>query len=112
MAENQDLNRRLEISMKETLQFANENRELRKNNERKNKAVKIAATLQKENPKEFDRIVYGKPIGKKIDGFFSSVLSMFTPEVTSRSDRLEKIKEELEGERDRQNRLNGNYFSK
>ncbi|MBR0190303.1 MAG: plasmid recombination protein [Clostridia bacterium] len=112
VAENKDLNRRLEISMKETLQFANENRELRKDNERKTQGYRIAAKLQKENPREFDRIVYGKPIGKNLDGFFASVLSMFTPEVTSKSKRLKEIEEEIEDERDRQNRLNGNYYSK
>ena len=73
---------------------------------------RIAAKLQKENPREFDRIVYGKPIGKNLDGFFASVLSMFTPEVTSKSDKLKEIKEELEDEQERQNRLNGNYYSK
>ena len=98
--------------MKETLQFANENRELKKDNERKNKTVKIAATLKKENPKEFDRIVYGKPIGKNIDGFFASVLSMFAPEVTRRSSRLKEIEKELEDERDRQNRLSDNYHGR
>ena len=112
VAENKDLNRRLEISMKETLQFANENRELRKDNERKTQGYRIAAKLQKENPREFDRIVYGKPIGGLMDKFFSSVLSMFTLDVISKSDRLKDIKEELEDEQERQNRLNGNYYSK
>ena len=112
VAENKDLNRRLEISMKETLQYANENRDLRKDNERLKQGYRIAATLQKQNPREFDRIVYGKPIGGLMDKFFSSVLSMFTPEVTSKSKRLKEIEEELENERDRQNRLNGNYYSK
>ena len=48
------------------------------------------ATLQKQNPKEFDRIVYGKPVGRHMDRFFDSVLSMFTPEVTSKSSRLKE----------------------
>ena len=112
VAENKDLNRRLEISMKETLQFANENRELRKDNERKTQGYRIAAALQKQNPREFDRIVYGKPVGGLMDKFFSSVLSMFTLDIISKSDRLKDIKEELEDERDKQNRLNGNYYSK
>lgn len=112
VAENKGLNRRLEISMKETLQFANENRELRKDNERKTQGHRIAVALQKQNPREFDRIVYGKPIGKNLDGFFASVLSMFTPEITGTSRRLKEIEEEIEDERNRQNRLNGNYFSK
>lgn len=112
VAENKDLNRRLEISMKETLQYANENRDLRKDNERKTQGYRIAATLQKQNPREFDRIVYGKPIGKNLDGFFASVLSMFTPEITGTSRRLKEIEKEIEDERNRQNRLNGNYFSK
>ena len=47
-----------------------------------------------------------------MDKFFSSVLSMFTPEVTKKSKRLKEIEEEIEDERDRQNRLNGNYYSK
>lgn len=98
--------------MKETLQFANENRELRKDNERKTQGYRIAVALQKQNPREFDRIVYGKPIGKNLDGFFASVLSMFTPEITGTSRRLKEIEEEIEDERNRQNRLNGNYFSK
>ena len=112
VAENKDLNRRLEIAMKETLQYANENRDLRKDNERMKQGYRIAATLQKENPREFDRIVYGKPIGKNLDGFFASVLSLFTPEVTKKSKRLKEIEEEIEDERDRQNRLNSNYYSK
>ena len=112
VTENKDLNRRLEISMKETLQYANENRDLRKDNKHKTQGYRIAAKLQRENPREFDRIVYGKPIGKSLDGFFASVLSMFTPEITGKSKRLKEIEEELEDERDRQNRLNGNYYSK
>lgn len=112
VTENKDLNRRLEISMKETLQYANENRDLRKDNERMKQGYRIAATLQKQNPREFDRIVYGKPIGKNLDGFFASVLSMFTPEITGTSKRLKEIEEEIEDERDRQNKLNGNYYSK
>ena len=94
------------------MQFANENRELKKDNERKTQGYRIAAKLQKENPREFDRIVYGKPMGGLMDKFFSSVLSMFTPEVTKKSKRLKEIEEEIEDERDSQNRLNGNYYSK
>ena len=112
VAENKDLNRRLEISIKETLQYANENKELRKDNERKTQGYRIAAKLQRDNPREFDRIVYGKPVGGLMDKFFSSVLSMFTLDVISKSDRLKDIKKELEDERDKQNRLNGNYYSK
>ena len=98
--------------MKETLQYANENRDLRKDNERKTQGYRIAAKLQKENPREFDRIVYGKPVGRLMDRFFDSVLSMFTPEVTSKSSRLKEIKEELEDEKERQDKLNGYYNSK
>ena len=47
-----------------------------------------------------------------MDGFFSSVLSMFTPEVTSRSRRLKEIEKELEDEKERQDKLNGYYHSK
>ena len=112
LAENADLKKRLDKSMDETLKYANENRDLRKDNEKMKQGYRIAATLQKQNPKEFDRIVYGKPVGRLMDRFFDSVLSMFTPEVTSRSSRLEEIKEELEDEKKRQDKLNGYYNSK
>lgn len=112
LAENSDLKKRLDKSMDETLKYANENRDLRKDNERMKQGYRIAATLQKQNPKEFDRIVYGKPVGRHMDRFFDSVLSMFTPEVTSKSSRLKEIKEELEDEKERQDKLNGYYNSK
>ena len=112
LAENADLKKRLDKSMDETLQYANENRDLRKDNEKMKQGYRIAATLQKQNPKEFDRIVYGKPVGRLMDRFFDSVLSMFTPEVTRESSRLKEIKEELEDEKERQDKLNGYYNSK
>ena len=112
LAENSDLKKRLDKSMDETLKYANENRDLRKDNERMKQGYRIAATLQKQNPKEFDRIVYGKPVGRHMDRFFDSVLSMFTPEVTSKSSRLKEIKEDLEDEKERQDKLNGYYNSK
>ena len=112
LAENADLKKRLDKSMDETLKYANENRDLRKDNERMKQGYRIAATLQKQNPREFDRIVYGKPVGRLMDRFFDSVLSMFTPEVTSRSSRLKEIKEELEDEKERQDKLNDYYNSK
>ena len=98
--------------MDETLQYANENRDLRKDNEKMKQGYRIAVTLQKQNPKEYDRIVYGKSVGRLMDRFFDSALSMFTPEATSRSSRLKEIKEELEDEKERQDKLNGYYNSK
>lgn len=112
IAENKDLNNRLNLSIKDTLTLAEENKKLRQDNERKKESHRIATTLKRQNPREYDRIVYGKPIGGALDSFFSSVLSMFTPEVTSRSSRLEEIKEELEDEKERQENLNGYYNSK
>lgn len=56
--------------------------------------------------------VTGKPFGRLMDRFFDPALSMFTPEVTSRSSRLKEIKEELEDEKERQDKLNGYYNSK
>ena len=105
VAENGGLKKRLDKAMGETLELAEENKTLRADNERKTKAARVAATLQRENPGEFDRIARGKPAAKTLDGFFVSVLSLFTPEITSRSNRLREIEQEIKDERDKQNRM-------
>ena len=112
IAENKDMLKRLETSMNETLAFAKENRALKADNERKSRALEIAVKLKEQNPMEFNRIVYGRPIGGTMERFFSSVLSLFTPEVTNRSRRLKEIEEELKDERERQENLNGYYHSR
>ena len=112
IAENKDLNKRLNLSIKDTLILAEENKKLRQDNERKKESHRIATVLKRRNPKEYDRIVYGKPIGGAMDGFFSSVLSMFTSGIAGKSSRLKEIKEELEDEKERQDKLNGYYHSK
>ncbi len=98
VAKNNDLARRLDTSMKENLELAKENRDLERKNERSSKAVRILATLQRENPKEFDRIVSGKPLDRSLNGFFNSVLALFTPEITSKSNRLKEIEREIKEE--------------
>ena len=112
VAENKDMLKRLETSMNETLAFAKENRSLKADNERKSRALEIAVKLKEQNPMEFNRIVYGRPIGGTMERFFSSVLSLFTPEVTNRSRKLKEIEEELKDERERQENLNGYYHSR
>ncbi len=98
VAKNKDLTSRLNTSMSETLQLAKENQALKQKNERSSKALRVLATLQRENPREFDRIASGKPPDKTLNGFFNSVLSLFTSEVTSKSNRLREIEREIREE--------------
>ena len=64
------------------------------------KQTHAGKTLARTNPKEYERIVYGKP--KTIGSFFDSVLSLFTSEVTRQVPRLQQIEAEIEEERKKQ----------
>ena len=55
-AKNEDLMKRLDKSMSETLEYGKENDRLRQQNERYQKAVQLLAKLERENPAEFERL--------------------------------------------------------
>lgn len=55
-AKNDDLMKRLDKSMSETLEYGKENDRLRQQNERYQKAVQLLAKLERENPAEFERL--------------------------------------------------------
>ncbi len=105
-AENKDLTARLTKSMDETLEYAKKAEVLQKQRDNDNRYIHAGKTLARTNPKEYERIAYGKP--KTIGSFFDSVLFMFTPEVTRQVPRLQQIEAELEEERKKQEKLNNN----
>ena len=105
-AENKDLTARLDKSMDETLEYAKKAEVLQKQRDNDNRYIHAGKTLARTNPKEYERIVHGKP--KTIGSFFDSVLSLFTPEVTKQIPRLQQIETELEEERKKQEKLNNN----
>ena len=108
-AENKDLTARLDKSMGETLEYAKKAEVLQRQRDNDNRYIHAGKTLARTNPKEYERIVYGKP--KTIGNFFDSVLSLFTAEVTRQVPRLQKIEAELEEERKKQEKQskNNNY---
>ena len=109
VVENADLKKRLDKSMSETLEYARKAETLQKEKDNNFHYTKVGKELARTNPKEYDRIVYGKP--KTIGNFFDSVLSLFTPEVTRQVPRLQQIEAELEEERKKQEKQskNNNY---
>ena len=108
-AENKDLTARLDKSMDETLEYAKKAEALQRQRDNDNRYIHAGKTLARTNPKEYERIVHGKP--KTIGSFFDSVLSLFTPEVTRQVPRLQQIEAEIEEERKKQEKQskNNNY---
>lgn len=92
--------------MAETLEYARKAETLQKEKDNNSHYTNVGKELAKTNPKEYERIVYGKP--KTIGNFFDSVLSMFTLEVTRQVPRLQQIEAEIEEERKKQEKLNNN----
>ena len=111
-AENKDLTVRLDKSMGETLEYAKKAEALERQKDKDSHYARIGKTLAKSNPKEYERIIHGKP--KTIGNFFDSVLSLFTPEVTRQVPRLQQIEAEIEEERKKQEKQskNNNYNGK
>ena len=109
VAENADLKKRLNKSMCETLEYAKKAEALQKQRDNDNRYIHAGKTLARTNPKEYERIVHGKP--KTIGSFFDSVLSLFTPEVTRQIPRLQQIEAEIEEERKKQEKqgINTNH---
>ncbi len=99
-AENKDLTARLDKSMGETLEYAKKAEALQRQRDNDNRYIHVGKTHARTNPKEYERIVHGKP--KTIGSFFDSVLSLFTPEVTRQVPRLQQIEAEIEEERKKQ----------
>ena len=99
-AANNDLSKRLTKSMDETLEYARKAETLQKQRDNDNRYIHAGKTLARTNPKEYERIVHGKP--KTINNFFDSVLSLFTPDVVRQVPRLQQIEAELEEERKKQ----------
>ena len=106
VAENADLKKRLNKSMSETLEYAKKAEALERQKDKDSHYVRVGKTLAKSNPKEYERIIRGKP--KTIGNFFDSVLSLFTPEVTRQVPRLQQIEAELEEERKKQEKQSNN----
>ena len=111
-AENKDLTERLSKSMGETLEYAKKAEALERQKDTDSHYARIGKTLAKSNPKEYERIIHGKP--NTIGNFFDSVLSLFTPEATKQIPRLQQIEAELEEERKKQEKQskNNNYNGK
>ena len=95
--------------MDETLEYAKKAEALQRQRDNDNRYIHAGKTLARTNPKEYERIVHGKP--KTIGSFFDSVLSLFTPEVTRQVPRLQQIEAEIEEERKKQEKQskNNNY---
>ena len=104
VAENANLKKRLDKSMSETLEYAKKAEALERQKDSDSHYARVGKTLAKSNPKEYERIIRGKP--KIIGNFFDSVLALFTPEVTKQIPRLQQIEAELEEERKKQEKLN------
>ena len=100
VAENVDLKKRLNKSMGETLEYAKKAEALERQKDTDSHYARIGKTLAKSNPKEYERIIRGKP--KTIGSFFDSVLSLFTPDVVRQVPRLQQIEAEIEEERKKQ----------
>ena len=100
VAENADLKKRLNKSMCETLEYAKKAEALQRQRDNDNRYIQAGKTLARTNPKEYERIVHGKP--KTIGSFFDSVLSLFTPDIIRQVPRLQQIETEIEEERKKQ----------
>ena len=99
-ADNNDLSKRLTKAMGETLEYAKKAEALQRQRDNDNRYIHAGKTLARTNPKEYERIVHGKP--KTIGSFFDSVLSLFTPDVVRQVPRLQQIEAEIEEERKKQ----------
>ncbi len=109
-AENKDLTERLNKSMGETLEYAKKAEALERQKDTDSHYTRVGKTLAKSNPKEYERIIHGKP--KTIRSFFDSVLSLFTPDVVRQVPRLQQIEAEIEEERKKQeNQSKNNNFN-
>ena len=108
-AENKDLTARLDKSMGETLEYAKKAEALQRQMDNDNRYIHAGKTLARTNPKEYERIVHGKP--KTIGNFLDSVLSLFTPEATRQVPRLQQSEAELEKERKKQEQQSNNNFN-
>lgn len=106
VAENADLKKRLDKSMDETLEYAKKAEALQRQRDNDNRYIHAGKTLARTNPKEYERMIHGKP--KTIGSFFDSVLSLFTPDVVRQVPRLQQIETEIEEERKKQEKLNNN----
>ena len=105
-AENKDLTARLDKSMGETLEYVKKAEALQRQRDNDNRYIHAGKTLARTNPKEYERIVHGKP--KPIGSFFDSVLSLFTPDVVRQVPRLQQIEAEIEEERKKQEKQSNN----
>ena len=105
-AENKDLTARLDKSMGETLEYAKKAEALQRQRDNDNRYIHAGKTLARANPKEYERIVHGKP--KTIGSFFDSVLSLFTPDIVRQVPRLQQIEAEIEEERKKQEKQGKN----
>ena len=105
-AENKDLTKRLDRSMGETLEYAKKAEALQRQRDNDNRYIHAGKTLARTNPKEYERIVHGKP--KTIGSFFDSVLSLFTPDIVQQVPRLQQIETEIEEERKKQEKQGKN----
>lgn len=105
-AENKDLTARLNKSMCETLEYAKKTKMLERQKDFDSHYARVGKTLARTNPKEYERIIHGKP--KTIGSFFDSVLSLFTTEVTRQVPRLQQIEAEIEEERKKQEKQSKN----
>ena len=105
-AENKDLTARLDKSMGETLEYAKKAEALQRQRDNDNRYIHAGKTLARTNPKEYERIVHGKP--KTIGSFFDSVLSLFTPDIVRQVPRLQQIEAEIEEERKKQEKQGKN----
>ena len=103
-ADNADLSKRLTKAMDETLEYAKKAEALQRQRDNDNRYIHAGKTLARTNPKEYERIVHGKP--KTIGSFFDSVLSLFTPDFVRQVPRLQQIEAEIEEERKKQEKLN------
>ena len=92
--------------MGETLEYAKKAEALQRQMDNDNRYIHAGKTLARTNPKEYERIVHGKP--KIIGNFLDSVLSLFTPEATKQIPRLQQIEAELEEERKKQEKQSKN----
>lgn len=110
VAENADLKKRLNKSMDETLEYAKKAEALERQKDTDSHYARIGKTIARTNPKEYERIIRGKP--KTIVSFFDSVLSFFTPDVVRQVPRLQQIEAEIEEERKKQeNQSKNNNFN-
>ncbi len=109
IAEVKVLKKDLERVYKDQNYLFTENRKLRKENETLYPKGKIADTLKKENPQEYNRILRGGSKPTALGNFFSAVLSLFDSPVVRGNSRLQEIEREIEQERKWHEKRNKNF---